>query len=159
MTDEAFQLIDDLLRWGIGLLVIDGGETLCRDDLLDIVKYTSSKGLRTTIGSNGTLMERVIDMFPLYELSLAQSRLASLLIAVVCQTLVPRAKGSGRIAAIEIMLANTAVKNLIRDGKIHQLANAIRTSHNEGMISLDEALVDLYINGTITWETMMKFCK
>ena len=53
-TDEALRLMDDLSRWGIRLLVIDGGEPLCRQDLLDIVKYASSKGIRTTIGSNGT---------------------------------------------------------------------------------------------------------
>ena len=56
-TDDAFQLMDDLSRWGIGLLIIDGGEPLCREDLLDVVKYASSKGIRTTIGSNGTLID------------------------------------------------------------------------------------------------------
>jgi radical SAM protein with 4Fe4S-binding SPASM domain len=57
-TGEAFHLMDDLSRWGIGLLIIDGGEPLCREDLLDVVKYASSKGIRTTIGSNGTLIDR-----------------------------------------------------------------------------------------------------
>ena len=56
-TEEAFRVIDDLSRWGIGLLIIDGGEPLCREDLLDVVKYASSKGIRTTIGSNGTLID------------------------------------------------------------------------------------------------------
>ncbi len=59
-TEEALQLIDDLSRWGIGLLIIDGGEPLCRQDLLDIVKYASSKGIRTTIGSNGTLIDEEV---------------------------------------------------------------------------------------------------
>jgi twitching motility protein PilT len=103
-------------------------------------------------------MERIIDLFPLYERNLAQTRLASLLIAVLCQTLVPRADGSGRIAAVEIMLANSAVKNLLREGKIHQLPNAIRTHRDIGMISLDEALVDLYLKQIITGETLMSFC-
>jgi radical SAM protein with 4Fe4S-binding SPASM domain len=56
-TEEAFKLIDELSRWGIGLLIIDGGEPLCREDVLDVVKYASSKGIRTTIGSNGTLID------------------------------------------------------------------------------------------------------
>jgi len=56
-TEEAFQLMDDLSGWGIGLLIIDGGEPLCREDLLDVVKYASSKGIRVTIGSNGTLID------------------------------------------------------------------------------------------------------
>jgi len=59
-AEEAFQLIDDLSEWGIGLLVIDGGEPLCREDMLDIVKYASSKGIRTTVGSNGTLIDEAM---------------------------------------------------------------------------------------------------
>ena len=59
-TEEAFHLVDDLSQWGIGLLIIDGGEPLCREDLLDIVKYASSKGIRTTIGSNGTLIDEAM---------------------------------------------------------------------------------------------------
>ena len=59
-TEEAFRLMDDLSGWGIGLLIIDGGEPLCRDDLLDVVKYASSKGIRTTIGSNGTLIDKTM---------------------------------------------------------------------------------------------------
>ncbi len=59
-TDEAFRLMDDLSRWGIHLLIIDGGEPLCREDLLHIVKYASSKGIRTTIGSNGTLIDKTM---------------------------------------------------------------------------------------------------
>jgi len=59
-TGEAFRLKDELSQWGIGLLVIDGGEPLCRDDLLDIVRYASSKGIRTTIGSNGTLIDEAM---------------------------------------------------------------------------------------------------
>jgi radical SAM protein with 4Fe4S-binding SPASM domain len=56
-TEEAFRLIDELSSWGVGLLIIDGGEPLCREDMLDVVKHASSKGLRTTIGSNGTLID------------------------------------------------------------------------------------------------------
>jgi radical SAM protein with 4Fe4S-binding SPASM domain len=59
-TEEAFRLIDELSRWGIGLLIIDGGEPLCRGDMLDIVKYASSRGIRTTIGSNGTLIDESV---------------------------------------------------------------------------------------------------
>jgi radical SAM protein with 4Fe4S-binding SPASM domain len=52
--------MDDLSQWGIHLLVIDGGEPLCREDMLDVVRYASSKGLRTTIGSNGTLIDEAM---------------------------------------------------------------------------------------------------
>jgi len=103
-------------------------------------------------------MERIIDLFPPPERHLAQMRLASLLLGVLCQALVPRADGKGRIAAVEIMLANPPVKNLIREGKIYQLPNVIRTHREIGMISLDEALVNLYLKKIITGETLLAFC-
>jgi twitching motility protein PilT len=103
-------------------------------------------------------MERIIDLFPPAERYLAQTRLASLVIGVLCQVLVPRADGSGRIAAVEIMLGSPAVKNLIREGKIHQLLNVIRISNQEGMMTLDQSLVNLYLRGTITGESLFKFC-
>jgi len=103
-------------------------------------------------------IERVVDLFPPHQRHLAQVRLASLLVAALCQVLVPRADGSGRIAAVEIMLANPPVKALIREGKIYQLPNVIRTHRDIGMISLDEALVSLYLKGTISGETVLNFC-
>ena len=103
-------------------------------------------------------MERIIDLFPPHERHLAQTRLASLLIGVLCQVLVPRADGSGRIAAVEVMLGNPPVKNLIREGKIYQLPNVIRTHREIGMITLDEALVNLYLKRIITGETLFAFC-
>ena len=103
-------------------------------------------------------MERIIDLFPPEERHLAQTRLASLLIGVLCQTLVPRANGSGRIAAVEVMLANPPVRNLIREGKIYQLPNVIRTHREIGMISLDEALVNLYLKQIISGENLLAFC-
>jgi twitching motility protein PilT len=103
-------------------------------------------------------MERIIDLFPPHQRHLAQTRLASLLVAALCQVLVPRADGSGRVAAVEIMLGNPAVKSLIREGKIYQLPNVIRTNRDIGMISLDEALVSLYLKGTITGKSVLDFC-
>jgi twitching motility protein PilT len=103
-------------------------------------------------------MERIIDLFPPHQRDLAQTRLASLLIAALCQVLVPRADGSGRIGAVEIMLGNPAVKNLIREGKLYQLPNVIRTHRDIGMISLDEALVSLYLKGTISGKTLVDVC-
>lgn len=104
-------------------------------------------------------MERVIDMFPPDQRYLAQTRLASLIIGVMCQTLVPRATGPGRIAAVEIMLGNSAVRNLIREGRIHQLPNAIRTANQEGMQTLDQALATYYLRGLISGESVVKFCQ
>ena len=100
-----------------------------------------------------------LDMFPLAERQLAQTRLASLLVDVLCQTLVPRADGSGRIAAVEIMINNAPVSSLIRHGKIYQLPNIIRTNHEAGMMSLDEDLARLYKEGIITYDTVLSVCK
>jgi twitching motility protein PilT len=80
-------------------------------------------------------------------------------VGVLCQALVPRADGSGRIAAVEVMMGTPAVTNLIREGKIFQLPNVIRTSAGESMESLDQALVNLYLKGTISGETLTKFCQ
>jgi twitching motility protein PilT len=104
-------------------------------------------------------IERIVDMFPLYERHLSETRLASLLIAVVCQVLVPRANGLGRIAAVEIMMANPPVRSLIREGKIYQLPNIIRTHSELGMVSLDESLANLYLKQIITYETALAFCR
>ena len=104
-------------------------------------------------------VERFIDLFPPEQRYLAQTRLASLLIAVVCQTLVPRMDGSGRIAAVEIMLGTTAVANLIREGKVYQLPNVIRTSTQEGMQTRDQSLVYLYLEGIIGGEAVLTVCQ
>ncbi len=103
-------------------------------------------------------VERIVDLFPLHERLLAQARLASVLIAILCQVLVPRV-GGGRIAAVEIMLGTPAVKNVIREGKIHLLPNVIRTQTDSGMQILDQALVDLYLKGTISWSTVLAWCQ
>ena len=103
-------------------------------------------------------VERMIDLFPSEERHLALSRLASLLTGVLCQALVPRANGHGRVAAVEIMLANTAVRNLIREGKTYQLPNLIRTHGRDGMQLLDQALVNLCQRDEISRKSVYAFC-
>lgn len=103
-------------------------------------------------------IERIIDMFPPYERATVQSRLASLLVGVLSQVLVPTADGKGRVAAREIMLASPAIKSNIRDGKVYQIPNAMMTQARMGMLLLDTALVNLYRQGTITRESVLAFC-
>jgi len=103
-------------------------------------------------------VERVVDLFPPHERPLAQSRLASLLVGILCQSLIPKADGSGRIAAVEVMLASSAVRNTIREGKIYQLPNTMRTQARLGMILLDQALINLYRKGVISRENVLAFC-
>ena len=103
-------------------------------------------------------VDRIMDLFPPHERHLAQTQLASLLAGVLCQTLVPKHDGAGRVAAIEIMLANGAVRNLIREGKIFQLPNTIRMNTQGGMQLMDQALVSLCRSGEISKENVFSFC-
>jgi len=103
-------------------------------------------------------VERIINMFPPHERNLTQTRLASLLLGILCQALVPKDDGTGRIAAIEVMLANSAVRNLIREGKTYQLPNTIRMHTQQGMESLDQALIRMYHAGYINREAVLDFC-
>ncbi|MBI2980147.1 MAG: PilT/PilU family type 4a pilus ATPase [Chloroflexi bacterium] len=99
-------------------------------------------------------VERIIDLFPAHERPLAQARLASFLNAILCQILVPKADGTGRVVAVEIMLASPATRNTIREGRIYQLPNAMITQARQGMVMLDNVLVKLYHNGLISYENM-----
>ena len=108
--------------------------------------------------SSAQSVERIVDFFPPHERPMAQARLASLLIGVLCQALVPR-KDGGRVAAVEIMLASPAIRNLIRDGKTYLLSNTIRTQGQLGMQTLDDALVGLYREGTIDWAAVLAYCQ
>ncbi|MDD5189498.1 MAG: PilT/PilU family type 4a pilus ATPase [Dehalococcoidales bacterium] len=108
--------------------------------------------------SSSGAIERVVDLFPPHERSLVQSRISTLLVGVLCQTLIPRVDKQGMTAAIEIMLANTAVRNVIRDGKIFQIPNIIRTNQQEGMQLLDHALIKLYRHKVISNQSLYAFC-
>jgi twitching motility protein PilT len=103
-------------------------------------------------------VERIIDLFPYAERFSVQMRLASLLNAVLCQTLVPRASGAGRIAAVEIMMVNSAIRNLIRESKLTMLSGALSDYGDSGNVSLDEALFNLYWDGIITQDMAFKYC-
>jgi twitching motility protein PilT len=97
-------------------------------------------------------------MFPPHERYLAQARMASLILGILCQSLVPKKDGKGRVAAVEVMLANAAVRNLIREGKSFQLPNTIRMNSQNGMELLDQALVRLFKKGDIALEQVFDFC-
>jgi len=103
-------------------------------------------------------IERIIDLFPAHQQLLAQGRLAAVLQGVLCQMLIPRADGSGRVPSMEVMLGTPAVKNLIRENKTYQLPNVIRTSSQNGMRTMDEAIAALYLTKLISKKEAFDRC-
>ncbi|MBI4132853.1 MAG: type IV pilus twitching motility protein PilT [Candidatus Sungbacteria bacterium] len=96
-------------------------------------------------------VDRIIDSFPAYQQGQIRSQLAASLIAIVSLRLVPRIAG-GLIPAVEVMIATPAVRNLIREDKVHELDLVIETGSDQGMISLNRSLVDLVRRNEITLE-------
>ena len=101
-------------------------------------------------------ISRVIDVFPAGQQQQIRSQLASTLQAVVCQTLLKRADGRGRIAATEIMMVNHAIENNIRQDKLHNIPSVLQTTEAEGNQTLNMHLVDLVIANQITREEAFK---
>jgi len=96
-------------------------------------------------------IDRMIDVFPPHQQPQIRSQLSNILMAVVSQRLLPTI-GGGRIAAAEILVATPAVRNIIREGKTHQLEAVIQTGAEFGMQSMDKTLVSLVHNGTISYD-------
>ncbi|MBQ6510953.1 type IV pilus twitching motility protein PilT [Candidatus Saccharibacteria bacterium] len=96
-------------------------------------------------------IDRMIDVFPAHQQPQVRSQLSNILMAICSQRLVPAING-GRVVAAEIMVANPAVRSLIRDGKSHQLDTVIQTGAAQGMQTMDRTLVKMVQAGTITYE-------
>lgn len=96
-------------------------------------------------------IDRMIDVFPPHQQPQIRAQLANILMAICSQRLIPTI-GGGRIAAAEILVATPAVRNIIREGKSHQLEAVIQTGAEFGMQSMDKTLVTLIHNGTITYD-------
>ena len=111
-----------------------------------------------TIGAVPTI-ERIIDVFPMNQQAQIRLQLATLLEAIISQQLLPTADRKGRVAAFEIMYANSAVRNLIREAKPHQIPSIIQTNKQSGMMMMDDALYELYRTHQITAEDAMTFAQ
>lgn len=101
-------------------------------------------------------IDRIIDIFPPYQQAQIRSQLASTLLGVLSRRLIPSI-GGGLINAVELLIANSAVRNLIREGKVHQIDMVIETSSEEGMISLNRSLADLVQRKIISRENAETF--
>lgn len=111
-----------------------------------------------TIGAANTV-DRIIDVFPPHQQQQIRVQLSHVLEAVISQQLLPRSDGQGRMAAFEVLHANTAVRNLIREGKSHQIPSMIQTNRKLGMISMDDAIAQLFREGHITRRTAVEFAQ
>ncbi|HEX7475560.1 MAG TPA: type IV pilus twitching motility protein PilT [Dehalococcoidales bacterium] len=94
-------------------------------------------------------VDRLVDMFPASQQSQMRLQFSQLLQAVLCQVLVPRASGNGRVGAFEIMVANDAIRNVIREGKTFEIPGIMQLNRRAGMQSLNQHLADLVKEGTI----------
>ena len=111
-----------------------------------------------TIGASNTV-DRLIDVFPSHQQQQIRIQLAGVLEAIISQQLLPASDGVSRIAAFEVLHVNSAVRNLIREGKSHQLITYMQTYRKQGMITMDDAILELYRAQKITREVAMQFAQ
>lgn len=109
-----------------------------------------------TVGAAKTI-DRVIDVFPPHQQQQVRVQMSGVMEGIVSQQLIQTADKKGRRAALEIMVATPAIRNLIREGKSHQIQSSIQTGAKLGMETMDKCLVDLFNNGTITKENLVKY--
>jgi twitching motility protein PilT len=102
-------------------------------------------------------INRIIDVFPSNQQAQIRAQLAFVLEGVVTQTLLPKAKGGGRVAACEIMVCTPAIRACIRDDKVHQIYSIMQAGKKFGMQTMNDALYQHYVQGNITLETALQF--
>jgi len=101
-------------------------------------------------------INRIIDVFPAHQQQQVRAQLAFVLEGVVTHTLIPRASGSGRVVAAEIMVATPAIRALIRDDKVHQIYSALQSGKQHGMQTLNDSLYQLYMQREIDLEDALR---
>ena len=101
-------------------------------------------------------VNRIIDAFPSHQQAQVRAQLAFVLEGVVTQTLIPKARGKGRVVASEVMMATAAIRAVIRDEKIHQIYSLMQAGKKHGMQTMNDSLAQLYLNGEVTLEDALK---
>jgi twitching motility protein PilT len=109
--------------------------------------------LHTT--SAAQTVDRVVDVFPPHQQEQVKVQLSTVLEGIICQTLLALADGKGRVCAQEILIATSAIRNLIREGKTHQMPSVLQSGAAEGMQTLDQALKTLVRSGKVTPQVAM----
>ena len=126
------------------LVTIEAALTLAETGHLTFATLHTSDAVQT--------MNRIVDVFPAHQQQQIRTMLSFTLQAVLCQQLIPRAQGKGRVLAAEIMVANPAIRALIRDNKSHQIASIIQTGGQFGMKTMNQSIFELYRGGQISYE-------
>jgi twitching motility protein PilT len=103
-------------------------------------------------------IDRVIDVFPAHQQQQIRVQLAATLQAVVCQQLLPKLRTRGRTAATEVLIATPAIRNMIREGKVHQIYSAMQSGATYGMHTLDQALADLVRKSVVSLDVALERC-
>ncbi len=111
-----------------------------------------------TIGAAPTI-DRIVDVFPPHQQEQIRIQLATVLECVISQQLMPLDGKPGRCAAFEVMIANPAIRNLIREGKTFQIPSMMQTNRKAGMITMDDAIFELYSEHKISGETALNFAQ
>lgn len=110
-----------------------------------------------TIGAVKTI-DRIIDVFPTHQQQQVRIQLSTVLEGVISQQLMPKAHDKGRVAAVEVMVSTPAVRNLIREGKTHQIQSIVQTGSKFGMKTMDTSLYELVLKGLVTDEDALNHC-
>jgi twitching motility protein PilT len=106
--------------------------------------------------SAASTINRIIDVFPSHQQSQIRTQLSLVVEGIVCQSLLPRADGKGRVASLEILVPTAGIRNLIREDKVHQIYSAMQTGQEKlGMQTMNQSLATLYFRRTITIDTAM----
>ena len=102
-------------------------------------------------------IDRIIDVFPPYQQAQTRAQLASALLGVISQRLLPRRDDQGRVAAFEVMVATSAIRNIIREDKRHQAGTVMEGARRDGMVTMDRAVRQLYATGQILYEDALRY--
>jgi twitching motility protein PilT len=106
--------------------------------------------------SASTTINRIIDVFPSHQQAQIRTQLSMVLEGILCQSLLPKASGAGRVMAMEILIPNSAIRNLIREDKIHQIYSSMQTGQERyGMQTFNQSLAMLYFNKQVTLQTVL----
>lgn len=110
-------------------------------------------------GSVLKTIERMIEIFPPHKKQQVRAQMSEVLLGIISQQLLPKQGEKGRVAAYEVMIADANIRNLIRDSKNHQIPSVMRNDAKEGMITMDEAIYNLYMKSSIDSETAIAYAE